>query len=64
MRQGSLDKQVRAQDVGVENGVKFFDGGIGSSSGESSVAGVVDDDVNLATGKFGDSSLDDVITKC
>lgn len=48
----------------MENGVKFFDGGIDSSSGESSVAGVVDDDVNLAAGKFGDSSLNDVIAKC
>lgn len=64
MRQGSLDEQVRAQNVRVENGVKFFNGGIGSSPGESSVAGVVDDDVNLAAGKCGDSGLDNFIAKC
>lgn len=64
MRQGSLDEQVRAQDVGVENGVKVFDGRIGSSSGESSVAGVVDDDVNLAARELSDSGLDDVVAKC
>jgi hypothetical protein len=63
MRHGSSNEQVRASNVGVENGIKILNGSFRCRSLESGMASVVDNDVNLAARECRNGGVDNVIAK-
>lgn len=63
MRQGSNGQQVRAADVGMEQGIEFLNGRLCRAVLQCDVACVVDENVNLAVWKRGDGGVDDVGAK-